>query len=382
MVDDCGGMYIHIPFCVSKCRYCSFVSVPVRGFADARVEAYLDCLHKEMEGEAKAWTDTRFDSLFIGGGTPSVLTVPEIPKLIEKAQAYFEFAPGSEITVEVNPESFTPEKAFAFAQAGVNRLSFGVQSPVDAELAYLGRPHSWVDAQNAIDYARMAGIDNLSVDLMYGLPGQSVEGFHKSVHSVLVTGVSHLSCYALTLEEGTPLYDAVCSGEVPSPDGDTAADMWEGIPGMARQYGLKRYEISNLAKPGFECRHNLHYWHQQSYAGFGVAAHGAKRTNEGMLRMQNTDDLGQYMQSGPGLSAQTVAGVDAMFEYVMLQTRLAEGFALDDFARRYGHPFMEAFGDAAQRACANGLARLSPDRFLLTEKGLLLQNTVLGWFLP
>ncbi len=378
---DLAGLYIHIPFCISKCAYCSFVSVPVRGYDDRRITGYMQRLNEEMDAEATEWGNARFDSLFIGGGTPSVLPALYVSELILRAKDRFDIDAGAEITVEANPESFTPEKAFAYADTGVNRLSFGVQSTHERELKLLGRPHTWEDAQNALDYARMAGIGNVSADLIYNLPGQRTEDYLESVRRVLDLGVIHFSSYALSLEEGTPLYGAVRRGELPEPNADTAADMWEKTGEMARSYGLQRYEISNCAKNGFRSRHNLHYWNQDGYLGLGVAAHSARVYDGYILRMDNADNLTEYIHRGPVRNFQRIAIEDMAFEYVMLKTRLCDGFLLDDFRSRFNVPFESAYGTAASRASESGMAVLTKERFCLTSKGLLMQNSVLQLFM-
>ena len=288
----------------------------------------------------------------------------------------------AEITVEVNPESFTPQKAYRFAEAGVNRLSVGVQSTDERELKLLGRPHTWADAQNALDYARMAGLDNISVDLMYNLPNQKMGDFVDSIHRVLDLGVVHLSCYALSLEEGTPLHEAVRRGELPTPDDDMAADMWEAAGEIAHSFGLGRYEISNYAKPGSQSRHNRHYWNQDGYLGLGAAAHSARVYRDHVVRMSNTDDLETYLEKGPVQHAQQIWGQNMMFEYVMLQTRLCDGLDLQDFQARFHAPFERVYQRAIHRAVQSGLAIRMQDRFFLTDRGLLVQNAVLQWFMP
>ncbi len=379
--ETLAGMYLHIPFCISKCKYCSFVSVPVKGSRDARIKSYVPMLVREMEDGHSAWSDQRFDSLFIGGGTPSVLPLPHIARLIEKAFELYRFENDREVTVEANPESFTPQKAYDYHMAGVNRLSFGVQSVREEELRMLGRAHSWPDAQNAIDYARMAGICNINVDLIYNLPGQRTEDFLHNARHVLDLGIEHLSCYALTLEEGTHLYENIRNGHLPTPDEDEAADMFMNLEDLVKEYGLRRYEISNYAKEGFESRHNLHYWQQDNYAGFGVAAHSAKRRNGSVIRTGNGEDLDSYLKNGPTKQVDEVSGQEALFEYIMLTTRLADGLQLSDFQNRFGIRFEDVYKEAITQALQLGLAELTPSRFFFNSRGLLLQNSLLQLFM-
>ncbi len=377
-----SGMYLHIPFCIAKCHYCSFASVPVRSQKDRRIEHYIDLLLSELDEGVPDWSGERFDSLFLGGGTPSVLPIPHVSRLIKKALECYQFEPDSEITVECNPESFTPQKAYDFQKAGVTRLSFGIQSADDEELRMLGRPHTWADAQNAVDYARMAGFSNINADLIYALPGQKPHGFLQSVRKVLDLGVEHLSCYALTLEVGTKLHEDITLGRLPNIDDDAAADMFESLETLAKEYGLFRYEISNYAKAGHESRHNLHYWHQDSYAGFGVAAHGAMHKGKEVLRVANGDDLEAYLKNGPVKRIEKVSGQDAMFEYVMLGTRLVQGLVLSDFYNRFGTRFEDVYKAATDKAVSLGLAELTPSRFRFSSRGMLVQNSLLQLFMP
>lgn len=382
-----AGLYVHIPFCLQKCAYCSFVSRPVGpGFAGA-VRAYLDALVGEMRLVQPQWAGTAFDTVFIGGGTPSVLPDAAVGEILHALRAHFDLCADAEITCEANPESFTPEKAFLWRQAGVNRLSFGVQAAQEGLLRLLGRPHSFADALCALDYARAAGFERVNADLICGVPGQTPRQWEDSVCALLDAGLSHLSCYMLQLEEGTPLYARVQAGALPPVDDEATADMWERTPALTAPYGLARYEISNYAAVGAQCRHNLHYWHNDAYLGLGVAAHSAYRAPSGAWRRSaNAEDVQAYLDAiaageRPVQACVDVPRAEERFECVMLATRTVAGLSLDAFAARFGVAFAQAYPHAVQRAVDSGLAVLTDRAFALTERGLEVQNAVLQWFL-
>ena len=385
--QDGAGLYVHIPFCLRKCAYCSFVSHPVGADFAGAVTAYLDALIGEMRLVQPQWDDTVFDSVFIGGGTPSILPDAAIGQVLCALRAHFAIAPHAEITCEANPESFTPEKAFLWKAAGVNRLSFGVQAAQDALLRMLGRPHSFEDALCALDYASAAGFLNLNADLICGLPGQTALQWEDSVRALMEAGLSHLSCYMLQLEEGTPLHARVQSGALPAPDEDATAAMWESTPALLAPYGLARYEVSNYAKEGAQCRHNLHYWHNDAYLGLGAAAHSAWRgATGGWMRGANTEDVRAYVEAvaageRPAHARERIPRTEEMFECVMLATRTMAGLSLPAFEARFGVAFTKAFPSAVRRAVHSGLAVLTEDAFVLGERGMEVQNAVLQWFL-
>lgn len=382
-----AGLYVHIPFCLQKCAYCSFVSRPVdANFTDA-VRSYMDALIGEMRLRQHAWATTAFDSVFIGGGTPSILPEQAVGEILAALRAHFAICDGAEITCEANPESFTPEKAFLWRDAGVNRLSFGVQAAQDDLLRLLGRPHTFEGALCALDYARAVGFDSINADLICGLPGQTALQWEQSVRALLDAGLSHLSCYMLQLEEGTPLHARVQAGELPPIDDEATADMWERTPSLTAPYGFARYEVSNYALRGAQCRHNLHYWHNDAYLGLGVAAHSAWRGETGgWYRSANTEDVQAYIGAvaageRPVQQRERIPRTEEMFECVMLATRTMAGLSLQAFYARFGVAFTRAFPSAVQRAVDSGLAVLTDRAFALNERGLLVQNAVLQWFL-
>jgi len=307
--------------------------------------------------------------------------VPEVLCALKDAVT---IAPGAEITCEANPETFTLEHAKAWAKAGVNRLSFGVQSMDDAILAHMGRGHRAKDVPAAIGYARAAGIQNISVDAIYGYPGQSMESWQDTLNKLCDLAPQHISCYCLTPEEGTPLYHQLNAGHL-TLDEDAAADMGAYTIGALAARGYTRYEISNYAKPGFESRHNSVYWRRQGYMGMGAGAHGCVRRGGDRLRYCHSDDIIAYekeLASGdPFPNAVVLTKEEMMFEAVMLFTRMVEGLDLTAFQKEFGVDFFTAY-PRANYFVQQGLARVQSGRFCLTLRGMEVQNSVLMEFLP
>lgn len=383
MSTNTAGIYVHIPFCFAKCAYCSFVSVP----EDGRMQAYVDALCTEIQREAPAWRGVQVQSIFFGGGTPSVLPPPAIVRLMQVIDDAYDLAEGAEITCEANPESFDAARASAWAQAGVNRISFGVQALQPELLKMLGRPHTFADFEKAAQAARRAGITNLNGDLIYALPGQGMAQWIDSLQAVVDTGVAHVSCYALQIEEGTPLFTRVEKGELTPCDDDTAADMWDAAALVLAQSGLMRYEISNYARPGRESRHNRQYWRNGAYAGFGVAAHGAQYRGGQWMRMANTESIDGYIAAvrrgeSPRAWERVIGKEEEMFETVMLQTRTTEGVDKAAFEQRFGVTFDAVYPQAIARTVKLEMADNDAAHFVLNDCGMALQNSILQWFLP
>lgn len=312
------GLYVHIPFCDAKCAYCDFVSFPKRkGDFLAYVEALV--------GEARLREPLPlFTSVFFGGGTPSILPPAAIPRLLGALGGHI--SPSAEITCEANPGSLTAEHVRLWRQAGVNRLSLGAQAAQPDLLRAIGRRHAWRDVEDAA--ALWGDGDSLSLDLMHGLPGQSPEAWEETLRAALLLRPGHLSCYALTLEPGTPLHQQAEEGKLRLPDPD-AYDPQEAATRLLGEAGLARYEVSNYAMPGRECRHNLLYWHRGDYIGLGCAAHSLQHG----VRSANVDDLDAYLQSIgegrlPTAMEEALSQEDAWFEELMLGLRLVEGVQL------------------------------------------------------
>lgn len=313
------ALYLHIPFCRKKCAYCDFASWAGR---EAVIEPYLRALHGEIRAQGERWAAGRtVTSVFFGGGTPSLLSGDQTRALLDELRAAFVFSPEAEITMEGNPGTLTEENLRACRAAGVNRLSLGVQSFSDALLRRVGRIHTARQAEEAVAMARRAGFDNLNLDLMYGLPGQSEDDFARSVARAVELGAEHLSLYSLILEEGTPLFRAVQAGECALPDEETVLSMQHGAEAYLARAGYRRYEISNYARSGRECRHNLLYWRRGEYLGLGCAAHSLMEET----RFANTGSLDDYLAGGRAGDAEPVSAEERYEEQVMLGLRTCEG---------------------------------------------------------
>jgi len=377
-----AGIYLHIPFCVRKCAYCDFVS-----FAEGSVpQSYVDALIAELELVARGGSyPAAFDTVFFGGGTPSLLSGDQMQQIMRALKERFDIRENAEISMECNPGTTTPEKLAVYRAAGINRLSIGLQSTHDALLKSIGRIHTFEQFLSTLKSAREAGFVNINVDLMHGLPNQTVKQYLDSLKTVCDLGVQHISAYSLILEEHTPLFDCVERGEVKPPDEDLVADMQDAGIDLLEQRGYHRYEISNFAQEGFACRHNLNYWHNGEYLGFGVAAHGVVRERK-WTRYANVSTLDEYMRllsRGKRPLAETIrlAPRDEMFECVMLGFRLIRGIDRAAFLARFGLDIVEAYAYAFEQLRKRGWLLEAEDRVALNRKGLDFQNEALGFFL-
>ena len=377
-----AGIYLHIPFCVKKCAYCDFVSFP-EGNVPA---AYVDALITEIELVARGGGyPAAFDTVFFGGGTPSLLSCEQMQRVMETLKTRFSICPDAEISMECNPGKVTQEKLVSYRTAGINRLSIGLQSAVDARLMEIGRIHTFAQFQDTLQHAREAGFDNINVDLMHGLPNQTLQQYLDSINTVCDLGVEHISAYSLILEEHTPLFARVERGEASVPSEDAVADMQDAGIDLLEERGYHRYEISNFSRAGYECRHNLNYWHNGEYLGFGVAAHGVVREKK-WTRYANVNSLEEYtrmLSRGKRPLSETIRlhPRDEMFECVMLGLRLVSGIDRAAFASRFGLDVVEAYSYAVEQLKKRGWL-IETDAFVaLNRKGLDLQNEALGFFL-
>lgn len=368
MADTALGLYIHIPFCLSKCRYCDFCSSPQR---EESKTAYAQALCREL---AAAKTDRPVDTVFFGGGTPSLLSAADFLLISETIKRNFRLSPDAEWTAEANPATVDEAKLCVMREVGINRLSLGMQSAHDKELAALGRAHRAADLYEAVRMARVAGFDNLNLDLMFGIPHQTRESFAETVDEAISLGAEHLSVYSLQIEEGTPFYRERHS--LPLPDEDTETAMLEDLLSRTRAAGYGRYEISNYAKEGRECRHNLRYWQMRDYLGFGIAAHSLY----GGWRFYNRADLAAYLRDPLGIRETEEALTPAAQEYetVMLGLRLSRGIEDAEFASLFGYGFFEKYGERMTPFFRGGLAVREGTRTRLTDHGMAVQNAILG----
>jgi oxygen-independent coproporphyrinogen-3 oxidase len=380
------GLYIHVPFCRSKCAYCDFVSYPGQ---EALFAPYLAALHEEMSWARSVVAQARASvgSLYVGGGTPTALPVDDLAALIEAAREAFDLTPRAEVTVEANPGTVTEATLRTLRAAGVNRLSLGVQSFDDRMLDLLGRVHDAADARGAVHAARSAGLEDVNLDLIYGLPGQTLSSWQEDVREALVLAPTHLSLYALTVEAGTPLASWIEAGALPPPDEDLSAEMYEWAEAALEAAGFVHYEISNWALPGRACRHNLVYWRNEPYLGLGAGAHSWW---DG-LRRANLPDPQVYVDAiragrAPVADQEPIDRALEMGETMMMGLRLLEeGVAMARFEARFGVPMEAVYGAEIDRLVARGLlARVpadAPRRIRLTVRGHLLGNQVFAAFL-
>lgn len=368
------GLYLHIPFCRAKCAYCDFASWAGReDCAGGYIQAML--------AEARLWRAQRgpmaFDTVFIGGGTPTAIDTGYLETLLEGLSALFEIHP-VEFTIEANPGTVSADSLARLRRLGANRLSFGVQAAQDALLRRIGRIHRWQDAVRAVQMARDAGFDNLNADMMTGLPGQTEDDARHTAEALAALGLEHISCYGLKLEEGTPLYQSVQEGSETLPEDDDERDQFHAARAALEAAGLPRYEISNFARPGRECLHNLNYWYNGDYLGLGCGA----ASHFGALRRENDGDLDAYVAActagnWPPAQDHAIGADEAAYETAMLALRLREGLSLSAFAARHGFDFLEHKGSAARSLQMLGLIQVEGDRLRLTERGMDVQNAVL-----
>ena len=354
------ALYIHIPFCLRKCAYCDFASWAGRERDQAR---YLNQLEEEFAAAARKYGKLPVSTVFIGGGTPSVLPEDAVMRLMAMARARFALAEGAEVTVEANPGTITVEKLRAWRDSGVNRLSMGVQAAQRNLLEMLGRVHTAQEAALAVEMARGAGFKNLNLDLMYALPGQTMADWVESLKFALGLNPEHLSLYSLIVEEGTPIARSIASGELVAPEDETSLAMQRAAGRILMRRGFQRYEISNYALPGFACRHNLTYWTRGDYLGLGCAAHSMMRGE----RFENTSALDAYLSGVREVSRRAIGEAEAREEAILLGTRTAAGIPLELVAKRRAQ---------VERLKAGGFVRAEKGRLILTDLGVEVQNAV------
>ena len=364
------GLYIHSPFCRSKCAYCDFYSL---AGAEERMDDYCRALERHLAEVAPQAECHKADTVYFGGGTPSYLGAERLCRLLGSIRKLYKVDKHAEITLEANPDSATDRKALKrLRKAGFNRLSLGVQSMDDALLQTIGRIHTRQQVQEAVAAARKAGFKNLSLDLIYGLPGQTMEGWEKTLSDAVGLHPEHLSCYGLKLEEGTPLYRR--QRELTFPDEDMQADMYLYTVEFLKQCGYEQYEISNFAKPGFASRHNLKYWLMQEYAGFGPGAH----SDFGNVRYGYARDLERYLKGELVLQeSETVDADEREREYLMLRLRTVQGVDPREFEYRFRQRFAP-LAALLQQCAREGLAEQDENGWHLTAKGFLVSNRIIG----
>lgn len=373
------AIYVHFPFCLKKCRYCSFNSFPLPEDG-VLVSRYLQALEREITLYGACCQD-RLSSIYFGGGTPTVLMAGSLCKILLCCRENFAFSPEIEITVEANPGTVPREKLQSLKDMGVNRLSLGVQSFHQEELRLLGRSHSVSDVYAAYDAARSAGFDNINLDLIYALPGQSLQSWRDNLLSAVQLAPEHLSIYGLSLDENTPLAIDLKDGKLELCSEDIQLSMWEETAYLVAEAGFNRYEISNYARLGRECRHNITYWENAPYLGVGAGAHGYYN----YVRYGNEEGLEKYIESlekgeFPRAFEERQSVKDEVIDTIIMGLRLTRGISRQGFTDRFGTPFEVLYENEFKELLDKGLLNISDDRIFLTERGMLLSNYVLSNF--
>lgn len=368
-------LYVHIPFCIKKCQYCDFLSGP--SDREAR-EKYVKALIREIcaaaEGEKR-----EVCSVFIGGGTPSVLEEEWIAEIMDCIKTHFVIAADAEITMEANPGTVTEQKLRVCRKSGINRLSLGLQSTEQNDLETLGRIHTWEDFRDSYQWARNAGFSNINVDLMFAIPGQDCEKWNRSLRKTAELKPEHISAYSLIIEEGTPFGDHLPEN---LPDEDTEYRMYEDTAAILREYGYQQYEISNYALPGYECRHNVGYWNRREYLGLGL---GAASLYQG-LRFFNTKDMKEYL-SGSGepqkirREVMRLSENDAMEEVMFLGLRMTKGISEKEFLEQFGQKIDSVYGEILEKYRSEGFLQKNGEFWSFTRKGIHVSNYILADFL-
>lgn len=370
-------LYVHIPFCVKKCDYCDFLSAPAG--RDTQ-EQYVQALLHEIQTEGGRRKEP-VASVFIGGGTPSILEADLLEKILKALYRCFYIEKEAEVTMEANPGTLTLEKLRICRENGVNRLSLGLQSPDDTELASLGRIHDYQQFLESYQMAREAGFHNVNVDLMFGIPGQTRDGWEKSLRIVAALNPEHISAYSLIIEEGTPF----AARNLKLPDEDTEYQMYEDTARILGEYGFEQYEISNYAKVGKACIHNIGYWTGVSYLGLGLGAaslmDGCRFTNTTSLERYTTASRKPDFPDNIRKDLIKLTRQEQMEEFMFLGLRLRSGISKAEFAQRFGIPIEEIYGDVIRRYKELALLQEENGRIFLSRHGIHVSNTVMADFL-
>ena len=383
-------LYVHIPFCVRKCAYCDFLSAP----ADTQERTlYIDALTEEIRARKNDFTAYRVSTIFLGGGTPSILEGDDSARIFRALQENFDISDDVEITMEVNPGTVTEEKAASWRKSGVNRLSIGLQSADDRELKMLGRIHTYREFLDTWKIVREAGFENVNVDLISAIPGQNLRSWSETLRKAADLGPEHISAYSLIVEEGTPFYERYGDGSgededkgnhlPPLPDEDTEREIYKATEKILAEYGYHRYEISNYAKTGYECRHNLGYWERKEYLGLGLGA--SSLLSE--CRFHNTADMGKYLRLYENAGTDICEDIehlsveDQMEEFMFLGLRKTVGISVDDFRKAFGKEIREVYGEQMRKLEEQRLIEYSGNRVRLTERGTDISNYVFSEFM-
>jgi oxygen-independent coproporphyrinogen-3 oxidase len=391
-VNQRAGIYIHIPFCARKCTYCAFNTTDY--FEDLAAR-YVVAVSQEIQhwGERLAEANASrvaVDTIYFGGGTPSIIEAEQLARLVSACRLAFDVAADTEVTIEINPATLTRDKINGWRAGGINRASVGVQSFIDAELVQLSRTHTATDARLTLAALREAGFDNISLDLIAGLPGQSLADWRFNLEEVLRLGPEHLSLYLLEVKEGTQLFAQLKRGQRPQPDDDTAAEMYRMICAATSDAGFEQYEISNFARlepeplkgtgsapSRFRSRHNLKYWTGAPFYGFGCGAHSYDTRSRWVNRLKTDHYIAAVNERGEAISERhELTDEDRAAEALFMGLRLSEGVGLADFRDEYGVDVEARYAGELPRLCEAGLIHITDERIMLTDHGRLLSNEV------
>lgn len=375
------SLFVYIPYCPSICTYCDFNVYTRR---QSEYDAYADAVVREIELTASTIElPRRATSLALGGGTPSILSAAQIGTIVAAVRKHFEVSTGAEWSLEANPGTVDPDKLRALHEMGFGRLSLGVQTFDDWRLKQFNRAHTVAQAYEAFELARDTGFENINLDLIYGLPDQTVEDWHATLERALAFGSEHLSLYGLQVEDRTRLKKQIAQGQVPQPDSEVAAEMYELAVRVLGEAGFIHYEISNFARPGFESAHNKTYWLNESYLGFGAGAHSSWKGE----RYENVKSPRVYLrrlEEGrlPTAAREAISRPMQMSETVFLGLRLAEGVSWARFYERFGEDARLVYDEPIEFLAASGMLLTDDEGMRLTEGGMLLSNQLLWRFLP
>lgn len=397
-------IYIHIPFCVRKCSYCDFLSMSVD---EKKQRDYVRALIREIELSREKMEDYLIDTVFIGGGTPSILEGSLIEEIMNTLMANSKISGGAEITIECNPGTVTEEKLQLYKSVGINRLSIGLQSANDKELKEIGRIHTYAQFLESYHVARKCGFDNINIDLMSALPGQSEQSYQETLEKIIELKPEHISAYSLIVEEGTEMYRRVESAEAKGkmilPEEEEERKMYYLTKELLAKAGYERYEISNYAKKGYECKHNIGYWKRKDYLGFGIGAASlyqeerysnvrdicvymdkllkADISDRNLGNNENAVRLDQNIIESIEENQQKLSVEEQMEEFMFLGLRMMEGVSVKGFEETFGKKYEEIYGKVSDKLVAQGLLEQSGDNIRLTERGIDVSNYVMAEFM-
>lgn len=364
------GLYVHIPFCIKKCKYCDFNSFCA---SEKLREDYIGALCREME----RYNKTEVDTVFVGGGTPTCLTIAQLEQVFCGIKENFSIANGAEITIEANPKTLDTTKLKTLKTCGVNRISIGVQSFDDAELKALGRVHTGDEAAETVKAAKRY-FDNVSIDLMCAIPGQTAESLSKTLDRAFSLNPSHISCYSLILEEGTPLFAEYEKGLLSLPDEDSERDMYELVCRRMAENGYVQYEISNFARNGLYSRHNAKYWRCEEYIGIGLSAHSYVKG----CRFSDTENIESYLRGDyASKEVEKLSEADKMSEFMFLGLRITEGIAKSDFRKNFGREIEDVFGKPLSKFKKMGMIKEENGKIRLSHEAISVSNTIMCEFI-